>query len=83
MGLFQVLGLHHNILQYDSAEDMLKAFSQNEGVQWRGFEDFITADQELHRSLIDGDVDTFAHIYNGNAKVYKPLLIKEGWFGYR
>ena len=79
MGLFQILGLHYDKLHYDSAGDMLQEFSHNEGAQWRGFEDFVLADERLHKAMIDGDAERFALLYNGNAKLYAPLLWRAGW----
>ena len=79
MGLFQILGLHHDDLHYGSAGDMLQAFSHHEGAQWRGFEDFVLADERLHRAMIDGDAERFSLLYNGNAKLYAPLLWRAGW----
>ena len=79
MGLFQILGLHYDKLHYDSARDMLQAFSHHEGAQWRGFEDFVLADERLHKAMFEGDAERFALLYNGNAKLYAPLLWRAGW----
>ena len=79
MGLFQILGLHYGNLHYDNAKDMLQAFSHSEGAQWRGFEDFVLADERLHQAMIDGDAERFALLYNGNVKLYAPLLWRAGW----
>ena len=81
MGLFQILGEHYKRLGYESAEEMLKSFSQSEGVQWKGFEDFVDSDTDLHRALVSGDARAFARLYNGirNVNIYSPRLIGAGW----
>ena len=81
MGLFQILGEHYKRLGYKSAEEMLKDFSQSEGVQWKGFEDFVDSDTGLYRALVSGDVKEFARLYNGirNVNIYSPRLISAGW----
>ena len=78
MGLFQILGLHYEKLHYESARDMLQAFSHNEGAQWRGFEDFVLANGEMHQHIMDGDADRFGLAYNGSRR-YGDLLRREGW----
>ena len=78
MGLFQILGLHYEKLHYESARDMLQAFSHNEGAQWRGFEDFVLANGEMHKHMVDGDADRFGLAYN-NSRRYGDLLRREGW----
>ena len=81
MGRFQILGDHAGVLDFPSAEEMLKAFNGSEAAQWRGFEAFIRSDRRLYTALVNGDAETFAWLYNGNVRVYSPLLIAHGWNG--
>ena len=79
MGLFQVLGLHYDMLHYVQRRGYAASVQSPRGAQWRGFEDFVLADGRLHRAMQDGDAERFALLYNGNAKLYSSLLWRAGW----
>lgn len=80
MGLGQVMGFNHSMINYDSAEAMFEDFSTGNTRQIVGMVEFIKNNRNgsTLKALQNGDVYTFASHYNGagNAQVYKTKIIE-------
>ncbi len=66
-GLFQIMGFHWELLDFESVEDFVAYQQASEDNQLRTFVRFIVADKDLHRALKQRRWSTFARIYNGPA----------------
>ncbi|MBI40430.1 MAG: hypothetical protein CMF59_12585 [Leptospiraceae bacterium] len=65
-GAFQIMGFHWKRLGYKSADEFAAAMHTVKG-QVQAFVRFLETHpfKGLKQALIDGDLDTFAHYYNG------------------
>lgn len=64
-GLFQIMGIHWKLLNYQSAEEFERQMSQNEVNQLEAFVRFVTAQPNIHHALQNQDWQRFARLYNG------------------
>ena len=68
-GLFQIMGFNYHIITgYNSAEDMIDAFSESEKNQLMAFCKFVQASNGLLKAIRSGDWLSFALLYNGPAQ---------------
>lgn len=66
-GAFQIMGLHWQLLGFESAQDFVDYASSNEAAQLDMFVRFIMVDSALHKALQNKKWSTFARLYNGPA----------------
>jgi len=64
-GMFQILGLYHEMAGHASVEGFVADLTTGEGAHLRAFTNFLNADPRLRRALSGSDWATFARLYNG------------------
>lgn len=75
-GLFQLMGWHHALAGYATAEEMAKAFAESEEVQAAAYLKWAQARGAVD-ALKRGDLAGFVRIHNGRGQVARVTLLLE------
>ncbi|MDE0634190.1 MAG: N-acetylmuramidase domain-containing protein [Caldilineaceae bacterium] len=75
-GLFQLMGWHHALAGYATAEAMAQAFAESEEVQAAGYLKWAQARGAV-AALKRGDLAGFVRIHNGNGQVARVTVLLE------
>lgn len=75
-GMFQILGLHHQLAGHADVESFVADLCTGEAAHLRAFTHFIKSNNRLRRALEALDWTTFARLYNGPAYAANQYDIK-------
>ncbi|HXF64885.1 MAG TPA: N-acetylmuramidase domain-containing protein, partial [Caldilineaceae bacterium] len=76
MGAPQIMGFNHQLIGYETVQEMFSAFTSSAHAQIIAFYDFVGADPSRLEALRRGDYLAFAASYNGDgqAPLYAALI---------